>query len=122
MARTVSRPACSAPGADRPGPLAPRASSFAVRSVVLPARSQFDAVDVTEDSEHVLDVLNVEVVPVRRFVRTLIQEQPHKVLFGDAQDRVQALKQQVWAAAGPVDTDLSFSSFLKVYRTDVAHR
>jgi hypothetical protein len=28
----------------------------------------------------------------------------------------------VWAAAGSVDTDLSFLSFLKVYRTDVAHR
>ena len=27
-----------------------------------------------------------------------------------------------WAAAGSVDTDLSFLSFLKVYRTDVAHR
>ena len=28
----------------------------------------------------------------------------------------------VWAAAGSVDTDLSFLSFLKVYRTDVAQR
>ncbi len=27
-----------------------------------------------------------------------------------------------WAAAGSVDTDLSFLSFLKVYRTDVANR
>ena len=27
-----------------------------------------------------------------------------------------------WAAAGSVDTDLSFLSFLKVYRTDAAQR
>jgi len=27
-----------------------------------------------------------------------------------------------WAAAGSVDTDLSFSSLLKLYRTDVAER
>ena len=27
-----------------------------------------------------------------------------------------------WAAAGSVDTDLSFLSFLKVYRTEVAQR
>ncbi len=27
----------------------------------------------------------------------------------------------VWAAAGSVDTDLSFLSFLKVYRTDIAN-
>ena len=28
----------------------------------------------------------------------------------------------VWAAAGSVDTDLSFSSLLELYRTDVAER
>ena len=28
----------------------------------------------------------------------------------------------VWAAAGSVDTDLSFLSFLELYRTDVAQR
>jgi hypothetical protein len=27
-----------------------------------------------------------------------------------------------WAAAGPVDTDLSFSSFLELYRADVSER
>jgi hypothetical protein len=31
-------------------------------------------------------------------------------------------KKLLWAAAGSVDTDLSFLSFLKVYRTGVAHR
>ena len=31
-------------------------------------------------------------------------------------------KREKWAAAGSVDTDLSFLSFLKVYRTDVTHR
>ena len=37
---------------------------------------------------------------------------------------VQVLKEiaDEWAAAGSVDTDLSFLSFLKVYRTGVAHR
>ena len=32
------------------------------------------------------------------------------------------LAKNLWAAAGSVDTDLSFLSFLKVYRTDVTHR
>jgi hypothetical protein len=32
------------------------------------------------------------------------------------------LVEKRWAAADSVDTDLSFLSFLKVYRTDVAHR
>ena len=33
-----------------------------------------------------------------------------------------AFNSDLWAAAGSVDTDLSFLSFLKVYRTDVAQR
>jgi hypothetical protein len=42
--------------------------------------------------------------------------------LGMLQSMNRAGKMNDWAAAGSVDTDLSFLSFLKVYRTDVADR
>lgn len=47
---------------------------------------------------------------------------PHHLFVGDEASLRWAADRSFWAAAGSVDTDLSFLSFLELYGTEIAER